>query len=110
MSGALAKTTLAVISPEVLPTPPEEDMGDFSDTSVGFNSGDVTALEELLEICTAHTNSDTPLTHVTPNRPCDTQERVEHSSVPENSQLSDEAITIARFFAMSSSSPEEDVD
>ena len=37
-----------------------------------------------------------------------TQERVQHSSVPENSQLSHETLTIARFFATSSSSPEED--
>ena len=85
-------------------------MGDFSDTSLGFSSSDVTALEELLEVCTAQTNLDTPLTQVTPNLPCDTQERVQRSPVPENSQLSDETLTIARFFATTSSSPEEDVD
>ena len=87
MSGALAKTTPPVISRESLLPPPDDDMVDFSHTSLGFSSGDVTALEELLEICTAQTNSDTPLTQVTPNLPCDTQERVQCSSVPENSQL-----------------------
>ena len=110
MSGALANTTMPVISPELLPLPADDDMGDFSDTSLGFSSGDVTALEELLEVCTAQTNLDTPLTQVTPNLPCDTQERVQRSPVPENSQLSDETLTIARFFATTSSSPEEDVD
>ena len=110
MSGALAKTTLPVISPELLLPPPDDDIGDFSDTSLGFSWDDVTALEERLEICTAHTNLDTPLTQVTPNLRCDTQERVQRSSVLENSQLSDETLTIARFFAMSSSSPEEDTD
>ena len=88
MSGTLANTTMPVISPELLPLPADDDMGDFSDTSLGFSSGDVTALEEFLEVCTAQTNLDTPLTQVTPNLPCDAQERVQRSPVPENSQLS----------------------
>ena len=108
MSGAVAKTTLPPLLPELVPLPIDDDT-DLSDTSIGVHSGDITALEELLDICTAKTNLDTPLTQVTPNLPCATQERVHYSSVPENSQLSDESKLIHRFFAKSSSSSEEDV-
>ena len=86
--------------------PYDEEARSVSDTSLGFHSGDVTALEELLDTYQGTLNSDSPLTQVTPNLPCDTQERVQHSR-PERSQLSDETRVIACFFGDTSSSNEE---
>ena len=105
-SGSVTLTPMPDNLEELPAFPSDEEAGSLSDTSLGFHSGDVTALEELLDTYHGTLTSDSPLTQVTPNLPCDTQERVQRSR-PETSQLSDESRVIARFFGDTSSSDEE---
>ena len=105
-SGSVTLTPMPDNLEELPAIPSDEEAGSVSDTSLGFHSGDVTALEELLDTYHGTLNSDSPLTQVTPNLPCDTQERIQCSR-PETSQLSDESRVIARFFGDTSSSDEE---
>ena len=105
-SGSVTLTPMPDNLEELPAFPSDEEAGSLSDTSLGFHSGDVTALEELLDRYQGTLNSDSPLTQVTPNLPCDTQERVQRSR-PVTSQLSDESRVIARFFGDTSSSDEE---
>ena len=106
ISGSVTLTPMADNLEELPAFPSDEEAGSLSDTSLGFHSGDVTALEELLDTFHGQLNSDSPLTEITPNLPCDTQERIQNSR-PETSQLSDETGVIAHFFGDTSSSDEE---
>ena len=106
MSGSVTLTPLPDNLEELPAFPSDEEAGSVSDTSLGFHSGDVTALEELLDTYHRTLNSDSPLTQVTPNLLCDTQERVQHSR-PETSHFLDETRVIAHIFGDTSSSDEE---
>ena len=105
-SGSVTLTPMPDNLEELPVLPSDEEAGSLSNTYLGFHSGDVTALEELLDTYHGTLNSDSPLTQITPNLPCDTQERIQHSR-PETSQLSDESRVIAHFFGDTSSSDEE---